>query len=130
MVQNGASTRKVFVIPKDLRLLKFSQGSLWILGELNSSCVIKKRTIQSEYFDLLSGRWMSSLKPVQAKLSSKMSQNRVKILPSRKVFVIPKDLRLSKLSQGSLWILGELNSSCVLKLSLLRSEYSDLLSGS
>ena len=49
-------------------------------------------------------------------------------MPLRKVFEIPKAFWLSVLFLGSLWILGDLDSSCVLKLSLLRSEYSDLLS--
>ena len=53
-----------------------------------------------------------------------------KRVPLRKVFVLLKAFRLSGFSSGSLWILGDLDSSCVLKLSLLRSEHSDLLSDS
>ena len=45
------------------------------------------------------------------------------------LFAIPKDPGLYHFSLGSLWILGDLDSSCVLKQSLLKSEYSDLLFG-
>ena len=45
------------------------------------------------------------------------------------MFVFPKDPRVQGFSRGSLWIQRDLDFSCVLKLSLLRSEYSDLVFG-
>ena len=113
----------IFVFPKAPRIGGFPFVSLWILGDLDSSCVIKLSLLRSEDSDLLSDSQMSQWKSLLAKVDPEWASK-------RNIFVLPKDPRLLRFSLRSLWILGELDSSCVIKLSLLRSEVSDLCFGS
>ena len=87
MSHNRAITRKLFAIPKDPRAVGFFLGSLWILEDLDSSCVLKLSLLRSEYSDLLSDSQTSPPKPLLAKVGPEWS-------PVTNKFAIPKDLRL------------------------------------
>ena len=66
---------KVFELPKDPRLLYLFLFSLWILGDLDLSCDLKKTMLQSEVSDLLSGSHMSLSNPLWAKADPEWFQN-------------------------------------------------------